>query len=139
VQRSKLATTVTTLDDLEQQKRDLAAGQAALAIERATFDAERREFADQAATLAGRLSVEWDRMEKLRADQTEEPIEQPPGDPSDLSQLPGASLEFEGDSISGTSPGAPSVDPTKEDEGADLPAPPEFQPPVGAGLDVKEE
>jgi hypothetical protein len=55
---------VTTLDDLEQQKRDHAAGQAALAIERATFDAERRAFADQAATLSGRLSVEWDRFQK---------------------------------------------------------------------------
>ena len=50
---------VTTLDDLEQQKRELAAGQAALAIERATFDAEKRAFADQAAALAGRLSVEY--------------------------------------------------------------------------------
>ena len=53
---------VTTLDDIEQQKRELTARQAALAIERATFDAERRAFADQAATLAGRLSVEWDRF-----------------------------------------------------------------------------
>jgi hypothetical protein len=57
---------VTTLDNIEQQKRELAAGQAALTIERATFDAERRAFADQAAALAGRLSVEWDRMQKIK-------------------------------------------------------------------------
>ena len=64
---------IETIDDLIQQKRELAAGQAALAIERATFDAEKRAFADQAAALAGRLSVEWDRIEKLRADRIEEP------------------------------------------------------------------
>jgi hypothetical protein len=102
---------VTTLDDIEAQKRVLAAGQAALAIDRATFDAERRKFADQAASLAGRLSVEWDRMEKLRADQEREPISHPPGfqglgddaipgdpghdpgDPSDPSKLPEPSLD----------------------------------------------
>lgn len=85
---------VATLDDIEQQKRVLAAGQAALAVDRATFDAEKRAFADKAATLAGRLSVEWDRMEKLRADaeraQAEHLAHPPghPGDPSDPNKLP---------------------------------------------------
>jgi hypothetical protein len=92
---------VAAINDLEQQKRDLAAGQAALAINRATFDAEKAAFADKAVSLAGRLSVEWDRMQKLRADQEraqEEPLAFPPGDPS---KLPQPSLELEDDATPG--------------------------------------
>ena len=110
---------VTTLDDIEQQKRELAAGQATLTIDRATFDAEKRAFADQAATLAGRLSQEWDRMEKLRADadEVEEPLSLPPGsdavsapgDPSNPSKDPEPSLALEKPDAA---PGDPADDPT---------------------------
>lgn len=97
---------VTTLDDIEQQKRELTAGQAALAIEPATFDAERRAFADQAATLAGRLSVEWDRFQKIKADQEREPEEPLEILPEEWrSAEPEPPLALEGDNISGTSPG----------------------------------
>jgi hypothetical protein len=143
---------VTTLDDIEQQKRELAAGQAALAIERATFDAEKRIFADQAAALAGRLSVEWDRIEKLRADQVEEPLASPPADPSDPSKLPEPPLALEDTEqpAHGDPPGDPSEDSTKEDqdphgEFLKLKAPISMQsdpelphPPVAAGLDTAE-
>lgn len=114
---------VTTLDDLEQQKRELAAGQAALAIERATFDAEKRAFADQAAALAGRLSLEWDRLEKLRADQLEEPIERPPGEQS---KEPEPSLQLEDDMH--------FLDQTEFPD-PELPHPPVVKQPISAGLD----
>ena len=102
---------VTTLDDLEQRKRELAAGQAALAIERATFDAERRAFADQAATLAGRLSVDWDRFQKIKADQEREPEEPLNILPREWNQEPEPSLALE-DAV----PGEPSETPPKEDQ-----------------------
>ena len=114
---------VTTLDDLEEQKRELAAGQAALAIERATFDAEKRAFADQAATLAGRLSVEWDRMEKLRADQTEEPSIHRPATQAIQANCQSQVWSSKAPPSPAQSPGAPSEDPTKELPGGDFPAP----------------
>jgi hypothetical protein len=149
---------VTTLDDIEAQKRELAAGQAALAIKRATFDAEKRIFADQAAALAGRLSVEWDRLTKLRTDQQEEPLVVPPGNPSDPNKEPEPPLALEGDTISGTLPGDPSesngngdprgeflhlkipvtADQTEFQEG-DLPHPPEVEQPIAAGLDHDQQ
>ena len=124
---------VTTLDDLEQQKRELAAGQAALAIERATFDAERRAFADQAATLAARLSVEWDRFQKIKADQEREPEEPLNILPREWSQEPEPSLALE-DAV----PGEPSEAPEKKDQdpsGEFLREVPEFRMPVAAGFD----
>ena len=149
---------VSTLDDLEKQKRELAAGQAALAIERATFDAEKRAFADQAATLAGRLSVEWDRLEKLRADQLEEPLVVPPG--TDQSKEPEPPLELEDAAAPGTvagihegeelpsdpageflRPKMPVTTDQAEFPTAELPTPPVVQQPIAAGLDedIEEE
>ncbi len=129
---------VTTLDDLEQQKRDLAAGQAALTIERTTFDAEKRAFADQAATLAGRLSVEWDRFQKIKADQEREPEEPLEILPEEWrSAEPEPPLALEGNNISGTSPGnaSPGEPSEASAEGEAPEAPLEFRMPVAAGFD----
>ena len=146
---------VEEISDIEEQKRELAAGFAALALAKATFDAEKRAFADQAAALAG-LSVEWDRIEKLRADQLEEPLSAPPG--TDPNKEPEPLLELEGDNIAGTSSGDPSDPQNKEDQGphgeflrlkspvtayqtefphGELPVPPVVQQPIVAGLDDK--
>jgi hypothetical protein len=125
---------VTTLDHLEQQKRELAAGQAALAIERATLDAEKRIFADQAAALAGRLSVEWDRFQKIKADQEREPEE-----PLEILPEEWRSAELEPSlELEDTAPGEPSEAPEKKDQdlsGEFLREVPEFRMPVAAGFD----
>ena len=66
------------LADIEACEKAMLAEHLANA-ERAAFDAEKRAFADQAAALAGRLSVEWT-------------------DPDNPNKLPEPSLELEGDS-----------------------------------------
>jgi hypothetical protein len=95
-------------------------------------------MAAQVADLAGRASVLFDRIQKARADQQEEPLASPPGlppdnqsklqegdaipgkaavtpvhaspgDPSNPSKLPEPALEVEGDAIPGTVLGTPSV------------------------------
>jgi hypothetical protein len=44
----------------------------------------------------GRAAVLFDRIQKARADQKEEPIARPPGDPANPSKLPEPVLEVEG-------------------------------------------
>jgi hypothetical protein len=101
----------------------------------------------------GKASVLFDRLHKLRADQAEEPLAAPPGAEN---KEPEPALELEDSEVSGTAPGDPSEDPTKEDQdphgeflklkapvsmdqaefpGPELPHPPEVQQPITAGLD----
>jgi hypothetical protein len=120
---------VTEITDIEALKRELAAGQAALAIERATFDAEKLTFANQVLAAIDHLTTEWDRFEKAKADAAEEPLATPPGAPS---KEPDPSLELED---------AEGDLPVKEEDqpeflNPELPHPPEVeQPPIAAGLD----
>ena len=63
----------------------------------------------QFVDFVGKASVLFDKLQKARADQMEEPIALPPGgDPSDPNKLPEPSLSLEGDSIPGKAPGDPS-------------------------------
>jgi hypothetical protein len=89
---------------------------------------------DQAAALAGRLSVEWDRLQKIKADQEREPEEPLEILPEEWrSAEPEPSLELED-----AAPGDPSEAPEKKDQdpsGEFLREVPEFRMPVAAGLD----
>jgi hypothetical protein len=94
-------------------------------------------MAAQIADMAGRMSVEWDKLQKAKADAAEEPLPAPPGDPSERSKDPDPSLELEGDNIPGTED--PDDPPAKEDQpefpDPELPKPPVVQQPIAAGLD----
>ena len=85
----------------------------------------------------GKASVLFDKLQRLRADQAEEPLATPPG--TDPSEPPEPSLELEGDNASGTAPGDPSEPEPKEDQSEfpdpELPHPPEVQQLIAAGLD----
>ena len=108
----------------------------------------------QFVDFVGKASVLFDRLNKLRADQAEEPLAHPPGDPSDPSKEPEPSLALEDEEqpAHGDPPGTEPKEgqdprgeflrlkyPVTTDEpefpDPDLPAPPQFQPPVAAGLD----
>ena len=111
----------------------------------------------QFVDFVGKASVLFDRLHKLRADQTEEPLATPPGTEN---KEPEPALSLEDAEISGTSPGEPSEPQPKEDQefegdprgeflrlkypvtsdqtefpDPELPHPPEVQPPVVAGLE----
>ena len=102
----------------------------------------------------GKVSVLFDRIQKARADQAEEPLATPPG----ASKDPEPALALEEAEVSGTSPGEPTEPEPKEDEEGDpygefprltkpiamdqpefpnpeLPEPPEVQQPIAVGLD----
>jgi hypothetical protein len=146
------------LDDLAAREKALMADKMAFAAEKAAFKADAEAFGAGASALMGRIAVEQDRLEKIKADQEREQQEPflPPGEQS---ELPAPALELEGDAIPGTDPGEPSETELSEDDvqqdprGEFLriksPVPPPvldislmdtLQPrtPVGAGLDSKQ-
>jgi hypothetical protein len=106
----------------------------------------------QFTDFVGKAAVLFDRIQKARADQQEEPLVSPPGfpDPGEPSKSPEPSLALEGDAIPGTQ--APSGElhvvpaedePAVEDEaefptGEELPHPPVVQQPIAAGLDHED-
>ena len=129
---------VTEITDIEALKRELAAGQAALVIERATFDAEKRTFANQVHAAIDHLTTEWDKLEKIKADAAEEPRATPPGAAGDPNKAPEQPLAPEGDNIAGASedPDHPVTADQPEFPDPELACPPKVQqPPVAAGLD----
>jgi hypothetical protein len=87
----------------------------------------------------GKASVLFDKLQRLRADQAEEPLSLPPGHEEPKSEKPEPVLELEGGAIAGTSPGEPSEPEPKEDQSEfpdpELPHPPEVEQPIAAGLD----
>ena len=106
-------------------------------------------MAAQVSEMAGRLSVEWDKLLKARADQQEEPLPTPPGDPSDPgddpNKPPEPSLELEDTNGDLPDPGDPAgefprltkpvaLDQTEFPTG-ELPTPPFVKQPIAAGLD----
>jgi hypothetical protein len=97
---------------------------------------ERKVAVDAAVVtdLMGRVGKAIDWLERKKANEQEEPLASPPGDPSDPSKPPEPTLELEGDNIAGD----PDVPVTAEDQpefpSGELPPPP-TQPPVAAGLD----
>jgi hypothetical protein len=140
-------TTEAAMRTLEQVRNDSAtivarqdAREASLNTRQDALDQREREvgvMAVKVAEMAGRMSVEWDKLQKAKADAAEEPLPAPPGDPSDPSKEPEPSLELEGDNIPGTEdPDDPSA---KEDQpefpDPELPHPPVVQQPTAAGLD----
>ena len=105
----------------------------------------------------GKASVLFDRLDKLRADQAEEPLAAPPGTEN---KEPEPALSLEDAEVSGTSPGEPSEAPEKKDldphgeflklkapismdqaefPDPELPHPPEVQQPIAAGLDHDQQ
>ena len=137
---------ITRLDAIEARETQLSARQDAL---------DQRErglgvIAAQIADLAGRASVVWDRIERARADATEEPIAHPPGNdeaPEPKSKEPEPSLELEDDAIAGTSPGDLDLELNSHGEflrkvpdqaefpDPELPHPPVVEQPISVGLD----
>ena len=146
------------LDDLAAREKALMADKMAFSAEKAKFKADAEAFGAGASALMGRIAVEQDRLQKIKADQ-QEPLASPPGAEN---KDPEPVLELEGDSISGASPGEPTEPEPKEDQEGDphgefprltkpiamdqpefpdpeLPHPPEVQQPIGVGLDAKDK
>ena len=145
-------TTEAAMRALEQVRNDSAtivarqdARDVALNARQDALDQREREIGVMAAKvseIAGRMSVEWDKLQKARTDAAEEPLATPPGsdavsasgDPNP-SKNPEPSLELEGDNI----PGDPDDPATKEDQpefpDPELPTPPAVETPIAAGLD----
>ena len=136
---------VTEITDIEAEKRELAAGQAALTIERATFDAERRTFADQVHAAIDYVTTQLDRLEKMKADQLEEPLATPPvaaadeggnSDPPSKQPDPPQPLESDQSELPTRSLPAPAANDQKEFADPELPQPPPVTAqPVSPGLD----
>jgi hypothetical protein len=143
-------TTEAAMRALEQVRNDSAtivarqdAREASLNTRQDALDQREREvgvMAVKVAEMAGRMSVEWDKLQKAKADAAEGPLATPPGtdaDPGDPSKEPEPSLELEGDNIPGTEdPDDPSA---KEDQpefpDPELPTPLAVETPIAAGLD----
>ena len=87
------------LDDLAAREKALMADKMAFAAEKAAFKADAEAFGAGASALMGRMAVEQDRLEKIKADQHEQqPPFLPPGEQSDdPGDLPEPALELEGD------------------------------------------
>jgi hypothetical protein len=139
---------IATMDDIEAREAALNARDDAICARERQHAVSVARFTD----FVGKAAVLFDRMEKARADQQEEPIARPPGDPSSPSQLPEPVLEVEGDAIPGKAFDTPSVtdgdflrlkhsvtSDQAEVPDAELPHPPVVQQPIAAGLDQDDQ
>jgi hypothetical protein len=139
------------LDDLAAREKALMADKMAFAAEKAKFKADKEAFGAGASALMGRIAVEQDRLEKLKADAEEEPLPAPPGSDaastsgeSDPSKLPEPPLELEDQEQPEETPAEvgerlrlkhPITSDQAEFPTGELPHPPTVAPPVAAGLD----
>lgn len=86
---------------LDARERDLNARADAINARELQHAVKVTQFVD----FVGKAATLFDRLQKARADQAEEPLAAPPGaDPSDQNKPPEPVLELEDDAIAGTSP-----------------------------------
>lgn len=139
----------SALTELSKQVRNDAATivarqdarDAALNARQDSLDQRERQIgvmAAQVSEMAGRMSVEWDKLQKAKADAAEEPLATPPGDPSDQSKEPEPALELEDAEGDPPDPDDPVTTEQAEFASGELPAPPIVQSPTAAGLDEEE-
>jgi hypothetical protein len=157
------------MNDYERVRNDAIEAQTKLddiaAREEALDERERGlgVAAAQIAALAGRASVLWDRIEQARADQREEPLAHPPGEPGETSKQPEPSLPLADDTHVPTGdlhdlPAKEDPDVEEDTRGeflrlkapmslddevefptSELPQPPVVAQPIAAGLDQDDQ